>query len=99
MHILKTLLFCSFIFVLPLSLSAYSLVTKTIDGHKVRSNTGTSLKSLVERGKGVAGINGAYFTPRDYTGKPDTTNTVRIMLGDGKSYSKYFPDTGVNGIF
>jgi exopolysaccharide biosynthesis protein len=63
------------------------------------SNTGTSLKSLVERGKGVAGINGAYFTPRDYTGKPDTTNTVRIMLGDGKSYSKYFPDTGVNGIF
>ena len=80
---------------LPISTSAYSLVTKTVDGHKVRifhippgdsyyvtavaSNSGTTLKSLVTRVGGVAGINGAYFIPRDYTGKPDMTNTVRIM--------------------
>lgn len=82
-------------FLLPLSTSAYSLITKTVDGHKVRifhipsgdsyhvtavaSNSGTTLKSLVTRVSGVAGINGAYFIPRDYTGKPDMTNTVRIM--------------------
>lgn len=115
MHILKTLLFCSFIFVLPLSLSAYSLVTKTVDGHKVRifhvpawgeyrvtavaSNTSTTLKTLIAKEKGIAWINGAYFIPKDYTGKPDATNTVRIMNKEGKLYSKYYPDTGVNGIF
>jgi hypothetical protein len=44
-------------------------------------------------------MNGAYFTPRDYSGKPDMTNTVRIMNWDAKSYSQYYPDTGVNGIF
>ena len=100
---------------LPLPASAYSLITKTVDGHKVRifhipawdnyrvtavaSNGGTTLKSLVNSVWGVAGINGAYFSPRDYTGMPDATNTVRIMNGDGYSYSRYFPDTGINGIF
>lgn len=108
--------FLSFlIFLFPLSTSAYSLVTKTVDGYKVRilhipagdgyrmtavaSHTGTTLKSLVENVKWVAGMNGAYFTPRDYSGKPDTTNAIRIMGGDGKSYSQHYPDTGINGIF
>lgn len=63
------------------------------------SNTGTNLKNLIQQKNGVAGINGAYFIPKDYTGKQDNTNTIRIMNGDGFSYSKYFPDTGVNGIF
>ena len=57
--------FIFFIFILfPLPTSAYSLVTKTVDGHRVRifhigvgdaykvtavaSNTGTTLKSLVK---------------------------------------------------
>jgi hypothetical protein len=68
---------------LPLSTSAYSLVTKVVDGHRVRifvvprddsyrvtavaSNTGTTLRDLIQIGRGVAGINGAYFSPRDYT--------------------------------
>jgi hypothetical protein len=47
----------------------------------------------------VAGINGAYFIPRDYTNLPDSTNTVRIMNSDGFSFSRYYPDTGINGIF
>ena len=63
------------------------------------SNTGTSLRALIETVGGVAGINGAYFIPRDYTKLPDTTNTVRIIRYDGFSYSKYFPDTGPNAIF
>ncbi len=73
-----------FLFVLfPFTTSAYSLVTKTVDGHRVRifhigvgdiykvttvaSNTGTTLKNLVDRVGGIAGINGAYFIPQDYT--------------------------------
>lgn len=100
---------------LPFATSAYSLITKTVDGHRVRvfhiphddsyrvtavaSNTGSTLRSLIVSGRGVAGINGAYFLPRDYTGQPDTTNTIRIMWGNGPLYSRYFPDTGVNGIF
>ena len=103
------------ILLFPLTTSAYSLVTKTIDGHRVRifhigqddayrvtavaSNTGTTLESLVKSVGGIAGINGAYFSPRDYTGLPDSTSTVRIMDHDGFAYSRYFPDTGVNGIF
>lgn len=94
---------------------AYSLITKTVDTHRVRifhiphddtyrvmwvaSNTGTSTKNLVNQFGGVAGINGAYFSPRDYTWLPDTTNTIRIVWGDGFSYSRYYPDTGINGIF
>jgi hypothetical protein len=100
---------------LPLTTSAYSLVTKVVDGHRVRvfviphddtyrvtavaSQSGTTLQDLVGRGRGIAGINGAYFVPRDYTGLPDSTNTVRIMGGDGFGFSRYFPDTGINGIF
>ena len=99
----------------PLTTSAYSLVTKTVEGHKVRifhigvgdaykvtavaSNTGTTLESLVKQWGWVAGMNGAYFSPRDYTGLPDSTTTIRIMQGDGRTYSRYYPDTGVNGIF
>lgn len=83
------------IFLLPLATSAYSLITKTVDGHRVRvlyiphddnyrvtaiaSNTGSTLRSLIVSSRGVAGINGAYFLPHDYTGNPDATNTVRIM--------------------
>lgn len=109
-------LFLSFlIFLLPLTTSAYSLITKFVDGHRVRifhipsddtyrvtavaSNSASSLKSLIASAGGVAGINGAYFIPRDYSGLPDATNAVRIMGHDGFSYSKYFPDTGVNGVF
>ena len=114
MNLLKLIIVIS-IFLFPLTTSAYSLITKTVDGHRVRifhipagdsyrvtavaMNTGSTLRSFVELGSGVAGINGAYFTPRDYSGKSDSTNTVRIMDGDGLSYSRYYPDTGINGIF
>lgn len=108
-------LFLFIILLSPLTTSAYSLITKTVDGHAVKvfhipygdnyhltavaSNSGTTLKSLIERSNWVAGINGAYFIPRDYTGLADSTNTVRIMNSDGFSYSRYYPDTGINGIF
>lgn len=94
---------------------AYSLITKKIDGRSVRifhiphddnyrvmwvaSNTSTSMSILIKSYSWVAGINGAYFSPRDYTWLPDSTSTVRIMWGDGFTYSRYYPDTGVNGIF
>jgi phospholipase/lecithinase/hemolysin len=42
------------------------------------SNTGASLQSLIVQVSGVAGINGAYFIPRDYTKRPDVTNAPRI---------------------
>lgn len=42
------------------------------------SNTGASLQSLIVQVDGVAGINGAYFIPRDYTKRPDATNAPRI---------------------
>jgi hypothetical protein len=103
------------LFLIPLTTSAYSIVTKTVDGHRIRvfvvphddsyrvttiaSNTGTSLRNLVVSGSGIAGINGAYFIPQDYTKLADSTNTIRIMDFDGISYSRYYPDTGINGIF
>ncbi len=103
------------ILIFPAESFAYTVVTKTIDGHRVKifhipadddytvtvsaSNTGTTLKDLVLSIDWVAWINGAYFSPRDYTGQPDTTSAVRIMNGNWHAYSKYFPDTGVNGIF
>ncbi len=103
------------ILLFPLTTFAYPLITKVVDGHSVKifhiphddsyrvtaivSNTGSNLRNLVENGRGVAGINGAYFIPRDYTGLADSTNTVRIMNSDGFAYSRYFPDTGINGIF
>lgn len=108
--------FLSFlIFLLPFSTSAYSLITKVVDGHRVRifhiphddkyrvvagaSNTGNTLRGIIESFGWVAGVNGAYFSPHDYTGNPDMTNAIRIMNGDGFSYSRYYPDTGINGIF
>ena len=115
MYKLFIYLFLFLIFLLPLNTSAYSLVTKFTDGHRVRvfviphddiyrvtaiaSNSGSTLRNLVEKGRGVAGINGAYFSPRDYTSKPDSTSTIRIMGGDGFAFSRYFPDTGINRIF
>ena len=106
---------CIILLLLPLTTSAYSLITKKVDGHMVRifhiprtddtrvtavaSERGTTLRSLIERVWWYAGINGAYFSPKDYTGLPDATTTVRIMDGDAQKYSKYFPDTGINGIF
>lgn len=103
------------IFWIPFSTFAYSYITKVVDGHRVRIfhipstdtyrvkavavNTGTTLQSLIKSGRGVAGINGAYFTSRDYLGNPDTTNAVRIINGAGYLYSRYFPDTGISGIF
>lgn len=109
------LLILTFLFTLPYSTHAYSLITKKVDGRNVRifhiphddtyqvtavaSSSGTTLKSLVAQYGWVAGINGAYFSPRDYTGNADTTTTIRIMHGDGFRFSQYFPDTGINGIF
>jgi hypothetical protein len=104
-----------FLFFIPFTTSAYSLINKTVDGHNVKifhipngdnyhvtavaSNSWTTLKNLIETNSWVAGINGAYFIPRDYTWLPDSTNTVRIMNSDWFTYSRYYPDTGINGIF
>lgn len=103
------------VFWIPFSASAYSLVTKVVDGHLVRifhipyndryrvkavaANTSASLQALIKNGRWVAGINGAYFIPWGNTEKSDTTNVVRIIDGAGYIYSRYYPDTGINGIF
>ncbi len=108
-------LFPFLILLIPLDASAYSLITKVADGHLVRifhiprndvyrvkagaSNSGTTLQSLVKKGRGVAGINGAYFLMSDYKGKPDRTNAVRIIDRKWFIYSRFYPDTGISGIF
>ncbi len=108
------LLFLLFLASIP-HVSAYSLVREKTWGYNLEyfyvpvggeyrviasaSNTGTNLKSLITQVQWEAGINGAYFIPRDYTGKPDETNTLRIVAWDSKTYSKFAPDTGVNVIF
>ncbi len=97
------------IFLIPLNTSAYSFITKVADGHLVRifhiprndvyrvkavaSNSGTTLQALVKKGRGVAGINAAYFLSGYNTGKPDRTNTVRIVDKIGYIYSRFYPDT------
>jgi len=65
------------------------------------SNEATTLQALVEKVGGVSGINGAYFCPKDYPacGEASFSNTMRIVNGDGKTYSKYWPDMGINGLF
>lgn len=115
MQLFRTIVFSCICSLFPVWVSAYSLVIKTVDTHKVRifhipawdsyrvtavaSTAGTNLKALVGSTRWVAGMNGAYFIPKDYSGNPDATNTIRIMNFDGKTYSKYYPDTGINGIF
>lgn len=105
-----------FIFIFPLTTFAYSLITKVIDGHQVRifhipyndryrvkavaTNTSTSLQNLVKNGRGVAGINGAYFTWSDrILWTFERPNSVRIINGIGFLYSRLYPDTGINWIF
>jgi hypothetical protein len=65
------------------------------------SNEATDLKSLVSKVSGTSGVNGAFFCPKDYKecGGKSITNTLRIMEGDGKTYSTYYPDMGINGLF
>jgi len=108
-------LFPFLILLIPLDASAYSLITKVADGHMVRifhiprndvyrvkavaSNTGTTLQALVKKGRGVAGINAAYFLSGYNTGKPDRTNAVRIVDRIGFIYSRFYPDTGISGLF
>ena len=72
--------------------SDYTVVAST-------SNSGASLKSLINQVGGIAGINGAYFIPRDYTKLPDSTNAPRISGGDMKTFSRFAPDTGANVLF
>ena len=108
-------LFPFLILLIPLDASAYSLITKVADGHMVRifhiprndvyrvkavaSNTGTTLQALVKKGRGVAGINAAYFLSGYNNGKPDRTNAVRIVDRIGFIYSRFYPDTGISGLF
>lgn len=92
---MRILIFCYILIIGSPVFAAYSLITKTVEGHKVRifhvpknddyvvsvaaRNEATSLKNLISESDAVAGINGAYFTPKDYTGKPDSTNTIRVV--------------------
>ncbi len=111
---MRILIFC-YILIIGSPVFAYSLITKTVEWHKVRifhvpknddymvsvaaRNEATSLKNLISESDAVAGINGAYFTPKDYTGKSDSTNTIRVVWWKGREFSTFFPDTGVNGLF
>ncbi len=113
--ILRLLAFFFFLYISIPSTFGYSFISKNIDGHRIRvfdipandeyrvtvsaTNTATSLASLIKQRNAFWGINGAYFSPKDYTWLPDVTQTIRIMDGDWFSYSRYFPDTGINGIF
>jgi hypothetical protein len=44
-------------------------------------------------------MNGGYFDPIDYNKIRNFSHAIRIVGGDGTVFSKYFPDSGVDGIF
>lgn len=62
----------------------------------------SSLDEFMEREGAIAWMNGVFYRPNDPAyakyGKPNTTDSERIYKGDGKSYSRYRPDTGIRGI-
>lgn len=63
---------------------------------------GATLEELTQQTPGaVSSFNGAFFCPDDYSYCNGVTNTIseRVVQGDGESYSKYWPDTGVRAIF
>ena len=73
-------------------------------GYKIvvsATNEATTLDALVKKVGGVSGVNGAFFCPKDYPqcGGVSFSNAMRMVQGDSKTYSKYAPDTGINGFF
>lgn len=61
------------------------------------SQTGDSLKNLVNKVHGVAGINGAYFMPKDYWFEKNDTNADRVF--EWKQYFKFNGDFWARGMF
>ena len=73
-------------------------------GYKIvvsASNDWESLDSLIKKVWGVSWVNGAFFCPKDYAecGGKSFSNTMRIVNEDAKTYSIYYPDTWINGLF
>ncbi len=62
---------------------------------------GNTLENLTKQVGWTTSINGTFFCPDDYSYCNETThsNFERIFLWDGKSYSRYRPDTGIRWIF
>jgi len=105
----------SFFIFYSVSFASYDLIQKTINWKRVNvikvvldwtsqvvtsiSNKGESLDVLVKKVWGVAGVNWAYFCPKDYgnCGGIDYTNAPRFY--EWKNYSKYENDFWVNGVF
>ncbi|HOQ79161.1 MAG TPA: phosphodiester glycosidase family protein [Candidatus Absconditabacterales bacterium] len=65
------------------------------------NNGGDTLENLVKKVGGDSGINGTFFCPDDYTscGKVTHSNFERVYLGNGKDYSRFWPNTESRMIF
>lgn len=62
---------------------------------------GDTLANLVKNVGGDAGVNGVFFCPADYGYCNGETHTIseRVYMGDGKSWSRFRPDTSIRMIF
>ncbi|HMT00964.1 MAG TPA: phosphodiester glycosidase family protein [Candidatus Absconditabacterales bacterium] len=76
----------------------FEIVTSVVPDGEVET-----LKELIDRVGGIAGVNGVFFRPDEAAyakyGQAKTTVSERIFKGDAKSYSRYRPDTGIRGVF
>lgn len=65
------------------------------------SEGGDTLANLVKKVWGDAGVNGVFFCPDDYGYCNKKTHTIseRIYMGDGKTWSTFWPDTSIRMVF
>lgn len=67
----------------------------------VAGDGGSTLQELTKKVGGDSAVNGTFFCPDDYSscGGITHTNSERIYLWDGTSWSRYRPDTSIRIVF
>ncbi|AHB41185.1 hypothetical protein P148_SR1C00001G0390 [candidate division SR1 bacterium RAAC1_SR1_1] len=67
----------------------------------VAEDGGATLQELTKKVGGDTAVNGTFFCPDDYSscGGTTHTNSERIYLGDGASWSRHRPDTSIRMVF
>ena len=59
-----------------------------------------TIQSLTKKVGWISSINGAFFCPKDYSNCASTFSYYeRVFKWDGASYSMFWPDTSIRGIF
>jgi len=67
----------------------------------ISSDGGAALQELAQKVGWDTAVNGTFFCPDDYTScwGITHTNSERIYLGDGQSWSRHRPDTSIRMVF